>query len=70
MKKQYKKPMTEVFDLKVMRLMDDSQVVIYSTTVNQNSDDNTDDEGSFAREGVLGWSADDVLPHGRNLWDD
>lgn len=65
MKKQYKKPMTEVFDLKVMRLMDDSQVVIYSTTVNQNSDG----------DGVLMMSCHTVetcgtirvLPHSKGL---
>ena len=54
----YTKPALEVIDLKGSGLME-TELGVYSTTVNQNSDDNTEEEGTY----------DNMLPRTKSLWE-
>ena len=65
----YTKPALEVVDLKGSGLME-TELGVYSTTVNQNSDYNTEEEGTFAREVTFGDIAyDNMLPRTKSLWE-
>ena len=71
MKKIYQSPAIEVWDLKALDLMDNKTLVgVHSKQVNQNPKDNSLDEGTFAKEGLLteGWGEGFGTP--MPLWDD
>ena len=65
MKKKYTTPVVEICDLKAMNILE-SQVGIHSKVVNQNPDDNTDDEGTFAKTALFY----DKWGSNSSLWDD